>query len=298
MAFPDFQRPSSQLSIDRKPSTFSHFDDQDISEDLLLESDMISPTSTDDRRDSFGNNTGAVFSPQSNGWEDHYTTAAMTERPQFQPANPFHNNNPFLQQESSAFGQHNPQWPGMFDQPTETRTPVGPAVYEPFSADFDAAQSSGFSHAAPTVAAFGGVRPTAVFPPVATPVSIPTSPHTGKDWMSIAEQASDSRPYPKRMRQNSPPRPYSPFPRRDGGIRKKNAKFNIPPERTLETVDQLIANSTNDDEIKELKQQKRLLRNRQAAYDSTLLDDIGLLVPPLANFVQCFGSSNPLLTFM
>lgn len=85
----------------------------------------------------------------------------------------------------------------------------------------------------------------------------------------MAEQAAmESRPHAKRMRQSSPPRPYSPFPRRDGGIRKKNAKFNIPPERTLETVDELIANSTNDDEIKELKQQKRLLRNRQAALDS------------------------------
>ncbi|KAE9975430.1 hypothetical protein BLS_002611 [Venturia inaequalis] len=279
MAFPDFHCPSSQLDIDRKPSTFSHFDDQDISDDLLLESDMISPTSTDDRRHSFGNNTAAVFSPQSNVWEDHYTTATMTERPQshFQSANPFHNNNPFLQQEPSAFGNHNPQWPGMFDQSSDSRTPVGPAVYEPFTGDFDASHSSAFPHAAPTVAAFGGVRPQSVFPPVATPVSMPASPHTRKDWMAIAEQA-DSRPYPKRMRQNSPPRPYSPFPRRDGGIRKKNAKFNIPPERTLETVDQLIASATTDDEIKELKQQKRLLRNRQAAYDSTLPDDIGLLL--------------------
>jgi hypothetical protein len=53
--------------------------------------------------------------------------------------------------------------------------------------------------------------------------------------------------------------------RRDG-IRKKNARFDIPAERTLSNIDQLIAQSTNDDEIKELKQQKRLLRNRQAAY--------------------------------
>jgi hypothetical protein len=36
----------------------------------------------------------------------------------------------------------------------------------------------------------------------------------------------------------------------------------------LLNIDVLIQNSTNDDEIKELKQQKRLLRNRQAALDS------------------------------
>lgn len=50
------------------------------------------------------------------------------------------------------------------------------------------------------------------------------------------------------------------------GIRKKSARIEIPAERTLSNIDQLIAQSTNEDEIKELKQQKRLLRNRQAAY--------------------------------
>jgi hypothetical protein len=52
--------------------------------------------------------------------------------------------------------------------------------------------------------------------------------------------------------------------RRDG-IRKKNARFDIPAERTLGTIDFLISQTNDEDEIKELKQQKRLLRNRQAA---------------------------------
>lgn len=52
---------------------------------------------------------------------------------------------------------------------------------------------------------------------------------------------------------------------RSDGIRKKNAKFEIPKERNLHTIDALIMQSTNEDEKKELKQQKRLLRNRQAA---------------------------------
>lgn len=53
--------------------------------------------------------------------------------------------------------------------------------------------------------------------------------------------------------------------RRGDGIRKKNARFDIPAERTLHNIDTLIAQSTDEGEIKELKQQKRLLRNRQAA---------------------------------
>ncbi|KIW99618.1 uncharacterized protein Z518_11031 [Rhinocladiella mackenziei CBS 650.93] len=55
---------------------------------------------------------------------------------------------------------------------------------------------------------------------------------------------------------------------RSDGIRKKNAKFEIPKERNLANIDALIQQSTNEEEKKELKQQKRLLRNRQAALDS------------------------------
>jgi hypothetical protein len=42
-------------------------------------------------------------------------------------------------------------------------------------------------------------------------------------------------------------------------------------------IDRLIEDAENDDEVKELKQQKRLLRNRQAAYDTLLptTDDFG-----------------------
>jgi hypothetical protein len=36
-------------------------------------------------------------------------------------------------------------------------------------------------------------------------------------------------------------------------LRKKNARFDIPSERSLQNIDQLILKSTNDEEIKELK---------------------------------------------
>ncbi|KAF4540702.1 BZIP transcription factor [Lasiodiplodia theobromae] len=70
-----------------------------------------------------------------------------------------------------------------------------------------------------------------------------------------------------RKEQDAPPASSSStFTRRDG-IPKKNVRFEIPPEHSLHNIDQLIAQSTNAEEIKDLKQQKRLLRNRQAAYD-------------------------------
>jgi hypothetical protein len=69
----------------------------------------------------------------------------------------------------------------------------------------------------------------------------------------------------KKMRPNSPAIRSHNDMRRGDGIRKKNARFDIPAERNLSNIDQLIAQSTDEQEIKELKQQKRLLRNRQAA---------------------------------
>lgn len=89
--------------------------------------------------------------------------------------------------------------------------------------------------------------------------SLPTSPQS--NWM--AAQSSN-----KRARPSSPALRGHNEMRRGDGIRKKNARFEIPPERNLHNIDQLIAMSTDESEIKELKQQKRLLRNRQAALDS------------------------------
>lgn len=61
-------------------------------------------------------------------------------------------------------------------------------------------------------------------------------------------------------------RPMSPMTvQRSDGIRKKNARFEIPNHINLQTVEKLILEETNEEVKKELKQQKRLLRNRQAA---------------------------------
>jgi hypothetical protein len=46
------------------------------------------------------------------------------------------------------------------------------------------------------------------------------------------------------------------------------ARFDIPPGHNLQNIDQLILEATKDEEIKELKDQKRRLRNKKAAYDT------------------------------
>lgn len=100
------------------------------------------------------------------------------------------------------------------------------------------------------------------------PVSaVSMSPQSSQGgWASATSSDSIDRRFPL----TSPSyRPVSPqLVLRPDGIRKKNARFEIPKERNLATIDALILASTNEDEKKELKQQKRLLRNRQAAYVS------------------------------
>jgi hypothetical protein len=96
----------------------------------------------------------------------------------------------------------------------------------------------------------------------APPGAIAMSPQSSQGWMPASTDMPDaiSRPTKSPTYRNS-----SPLSVRRDGIRKKNARFEIPAERTLSNIDQLINQSTNEEEIKELKQQKRLLRNRQAA---------------------------------
>jgi hypothetical protein len=134
----------------------------------------------------------------------------------------------------------------------------------------------------------GNAKNQALFPPFNTSNgSMPTSFH--KDWMS---ESLESRGMPKRMRPRSPGlRSHSPLLRRDG-IRKKNTSFDIPAERNLLNIDQLIAQSTDEQEIKELKQQKRLLRNRQAAYATlTLVSSPLWLVRPTNLFPDLIHGS-------
>jgi hypothetical protein len=267
MAFPPSHRPPSQLSsIDRKPTL--SFDDLESQDGYILDCTMISPTAVD-RRDSFGNSTAPYFSPQSNIWDEELPSSAVSvpERHFSISTHPFpeQSNNPF-RADSVPFGQNSSPW-AMVDRPGESRNLVAPTAYQ-VSTEFDVSPSFAFPDVVSTAPAFGGlhvqsnVQPSAVFPPAAAPTPFETSPTDSKDWMSFADEDK------KRIRNQSPPRSFSPFHKRDGnGIRKKTARFDIPPDRSLENIDQLIASAETEDEIKELKQQKRLLRNRQAAYD-------------------------------
>lgn len=249
----------------------SFFDDDEILDDTILDSSSLldsglDMSSMDRRRTAALDST--IFSP-SNDWDyDHdMSMAGPADDSTPVPAATFEHshgtNNPFIKREQqtqpSYAQQHN--WSSNAASGSCT-----PAVYDNNS--FSAYDDSGAYMGAP--GAQGAFDNNVHIPPHAVyqnGASMPSSP-TVKDWTNGAGPADhDGQSMSKRMRPSSPgPRSHSPLHvvRRDG-IRKKNARFDIPAERTLMNIDQLISRSQDENEIKELKQQKRLLRNRQAA---------------------------------
>ena len=137
-------------------------------------------------------------------------------------------------------------------------------VYEGLATDhYEAEHSASYLSGTPTTASSAGFDA----PLGNASLSLFSTPSTANFAApSVCSDQSDGRSMSKRMQPGSPLHPHSPLLRRaDAAVRKKNARFEIPAERNLHNIDHFIAHSSDDQEIKELKQQKRLLRNRQAA---------------------------------
>lgn len=243
-----FYRPNSTLTIDTSHAQkYYEEEDSNILDENILDHSAIdsglemSPPMADSRRESYAVSS-TLFSPKTEDWQ----SVDMQSVP---------SNNPFTRVDSSQGYNAQAQWP--LGQPSGTCTPL--PQYDGLEYD----NTSVFQRPLPIQTPFsnpGGQVP--LFSTVGSHShSIPTSPL--KDWANGSGSVKE-----KRMRASSPDfRSHNEL-RRGDGIRKKNARFEIPAERNLQNIDDLIARSTDDQEIKELKQQKRLLRNRQAALDS------------------------------
>ncbi len=284
----ELYRPTAALSLDTKQKYFEE-DDSSILDDNILDSSTLDMSPMNGRRESFAD-TASVFSSGDGTWGDIH----IPSRQSANSTNPFfgQSNNPYNRAQHAVFGQQNGAWTMEGDSGTCTPT----ADYEAFGEYDNGATNSYMANGLPPTGStiYSGLptshsQSSSVFSSGASAhASIPTSPHSGNEWMMSASETLDQRPIPKRMRPNSPSfRSNSPMMRRDG-IRKKNARFEIPAERNLYNIDQLIAQSNNENEVKELKQQKRLLRNRQAAYDSHSFGPCFLIGPkcPVLTLIQ------------
>lgn len=153
------------------------------------------------------------------------------------------------------------QHPGWAISRTESGS-CTPTAYDQYPSEAENASATPFSGGA--VGPVGSIPMGAVSyrngVGFAAPGGVAMSPQSSQGWMPAPMDLTETS-----QSQGASYRNGSPLTVRRDGIRKKNARFDIPAERNLSNIDQLISLSNNEEEIKELKQQKRLLRNRQAA---------------------------------
>lgn len=269
----NFQRPS-QLPLDSKRRILDD-DDDSILDDSIL--DRTTPEMSVDgqmiRRESFAD-TSSNFSPRESGWSEF----SYGGDPASVHKVPNASSHLFMERDGSAFMRAEVAHGAAYGNPSSawhlqnaspgSGTPT--TVFEGFPSDYEIkpAQPAYGSDALPVdhpnVYAGLPVRSGPIFPPS---TALSASPQSGQDWISnSSSEQMELQAMPKHGPIDSPTyHPNPPLLRRDG-IRKKNARFEIPAERTLRTIDHLINQTNDEQEIKELKQQKRLLRNRQAAY--------------------------------
>ncbi|KAF4443223.1 hypothetical protein FALBO_17274 [Fusarium albosuccineum] len=252
-----FYRPAP-LTVDTTHAQ-KYFEDEDNSvlDDNILDQTAIdsglelSPPMADSRRESFAVGP-PLFSPKTEDWQ----SVDMQSVPSNNPFLDQHSNNPFMRLDQNQHNAFAPAGNWSLGNGSGACTPLHP--FDGVPAEYDAGASifQQRTMAGPTPFTNGNMFSSLP----AGNQSIPTSPQ--KEWMTPQQAMS------KKMRPSSPAIRSHNDMRRGDGIRKKNARFDIPAERNLSNIDQLIAQSTDEQEIKELKQQKRLLRNRQAALDS------------------------------
>ena len=246
--------PSTSLAVEPAHAQ-KLFDDEEhgVPDEAILDRSVadsgleLSPAVGASRRDSFAMGS-SVFSPKTEDWH----TVDMQSIPS---NNPFeqHSTNPYMrfdQTHTNPFSVPITDW--CMTQGSASATPF--PQFDGLTGDYETTSSILQRSLSNQQTPFAP-NPSNMFGHLGNEdQSIPASPQ--KEWMD---------PSSKKMRHDSTAILSHNELRRGDGIRKKNARFEIPAERNLSNIDQLIAQSTDDTEVKELKQQKRLLRNRQAA---------------------------------
>ena len=236
---------SATLNVDTNHTHKFFEDDNNVLDDNILDNSAIdsglelSPPMADSRRESFAVSGPPLFSPKTDDWH----SVDMQSIP---------SNNPFFDQTSNnPFMRHEQNLATSLAAPSNTWAATPFPQMDGFQTDYDS--SASMFRMTPSQTPFS--HPGNMFANVGSAHRSISTTHN-KDMAGVNG---------KKTSPNSPIiRSHNDL-RRGDGIRKKNARFEIPAERNLSNIDSLIAQSTDETEIKELKQQKRLLRNRQAA---------------------------------
>ncbi|EPS31503.1 hypothetical protein PDE_06458 [Penicillium oxalicum 114-2] len=265
----DYYQPSP-TTLDMPPP---EDDEMSVLDDKIL--DSTSPHLSDPRRPSYDADA-AAFSHRNSVWSNY--SHASSDPSQSHPRS---SSLPqaMLDSTGATFMPVDGPQPYMPPQASWALSRDGsgsctPTAYDQYAAESEQPVTSGPAFSVGAVGPVGGIPMGAVSfrgdagvvnfaaPPGSGGVAM--SPQSSQGWMPAPMDLADAAA----MQKSSAYRTDSTMALRRDGIRKKNARFEIPAERTLSNIDHLISQSTNEEEVKELKQQKRLLRNRQAALDS------------------------------
>ncbi|KAJ6783560.1 hypothetical protein PWT90_10617 [Aphanocladium album] len=240
----------TQASVVPAPTVSSVDDQLDsfFSPNTFDSSSEHSPDMADSRRESFA--TGpSLFSPKAEDWQ----SVDMQSIP---------SNNPYAdQQDASSYLRMDHDGSHGFSAPSTSSWGMAAQTSLP---QFDPVVAAGFE--LPASVYQNVAHAPMPFPSMFGPVPTEQKQDQGSpknDWSATSQSMNQTPTAAVDGDQLASPGDL----RRDG-VRKRNARFEIPADHNLNNIDQLIAESTNEMEIKELKQQKRLLRNRQAALDS------------------------------
>jgi hypothetical protein len=250
----DFYHPP-QWPVDDKQNCAEE-DEMSLLDEKILEPSTPAEVSADnDPRKMPFDRSGDTFSPRMNMWHEPSQHVGYGH-----PRQQAHASMPMIDTRRGQCSRmdapqpgpygHHPSWPMSATSGTSTPTPIFDQSPQDFTAMAYQGGHMGFNQMQYQNDPFS-----------ATPMS-PQSSQGG--WMSAtSSDGTEPRSRPVRSPSYRPASPSSHL-RRDG-IRKKNARFEIPAERNLANIDSLILQTSDEQEKKELKQQKRLLRNRQAA---------------------------------
>ena len=242
-------------------------DDLAVDENILDSNNFeMAATDHDQRRDSFASTTSLV-SPTQHAWPEysynHEPTSNYPVGNSTLNAFPENGATPYMHHNGPQFtqyGNHMGPWP----QQQNVNTDSTHGAFPTFPSDLDTIKpeaSYNGDHNPPSQSTAYGALPVQMDPEYPQYPTSAASPQWSTSSSDAVEKIPRSGQFQSPMFNHN-----SPHLRRDG-VRKKNARFEIPEGRNLQTIDELINNTNpnNEDEIKELKQQKRLLRNRQAA---------------------------------